>query len=392
MDSDDDGTVEAGEDAGCEVSASDDDGDGIDDASDNCPNNKNQTLINTDAVVTNAKGDACDNDDDNDGYADADEYVLWWSWHIPWWVPILHSWWVGISLSSDPLTSSNTPDVCDGVDNDGDTLIDEDWPDDNNDGQPDCNDDDGDADKDGSGNATDTDDDDNNATGGESGSAECGDGVYPERYRADNDADGWVNDGCPPIVAAETAGEQCNNNYDDDGDTYVNDGCAAKTGGTADPFSDAKENFMGTAKEQACSVVASEKGTQCDNATDDDGDKFVNDGCPTLDAAESGVQCAYEPRPGMVFADHRDDDNDGKVNDGCPAQARDNDPLDNNRDGKASILDIMTYFAFGEYGTEVVKDHQPYKRRLDLNADKKISILDIMEYFAFAQYGKNCPY
>ena len=66
--------------------------------------------------------------------------------------------------------------------------------------------------------------------------------------------------------------------------------------------------------------------------------------------------------------------------------------MDNNKDGKASIADIMTYFTFGEYGAEVAKDDQPYKRRLDLNADKKISIADIMEYFAFGQYGKDCPY
>jgi hypothetical protein len=75
-----------------------------------------------------------------------------------------------------------------------------------------------------------------------------------------------------------------------------------------------------------------------------------------------------------------------------PAGGPDNDPLDNNADGKASILDIMTYFAFGEYGTTVASDAQAYKRRLDLNADKKITILDIMEYFAFGQYGKTCPY
>jgi hypothetical protein len=82
-----------------------------------------------------------------------------------------------------------------------------------------------------------------------------------------------------------------------------------------------------------------------------------------------------------------------KINDGCPTQGdADNDPLDNNKDGKASVADIMTYFAFGEYGTKVADDAQAYKRRLDLNMDKQISVADIMEYFAFSQYGKACPY
>ena len=76
----------------------------------------------------------------------------------------------------------------------------------------------------------------------------------------------------------------------------------------------------------------------------------------------------------------------------CAASGADNDPLDNNADGRATILDIMSYFAFGEYGSKVANDDTAYKRRLDLNADKQITILDIMEYFAFGQYSNECPY
>jgi hypothetical protein len=46
---------------------------------------------------------------------------------------------------------------------------------------------------------------------------------------------------------------------------------------------------------------------RCTNATDDDADGRVNDGCPTIGTAES--QCT----------DAADDDGDGRVNDGCPA-------------------------------------------------------------------------
>ncbi len=40
----------------------------------------------------------------------------------------------------------------------------------------------------------------------------------------DDDGDGKVNDGCPPVVFAES-GAQCDDNTDQDGDTKINDGC-----------------------------------------------------------------------------------------------------------------------------------------------------------------------
>jgi hypothetical protein len=57
-------------------------------------------------------------------------------------------------------------------------------------------------------------------------------------------------------------------------------------------------------------AVAAETGAQCNNATDDDSDTSVNDGCPASGAAESGAQCD----------DALDNDSDTKVNDGCPAR------------------------------------------------------------------------
>ena len=48
----------------------DGDGDGVADASDNCPTVPNDTQANHD---TDAMGDACDTDDDDDGVADADD-------------------------------------------------------------------------------------------------------------------------------------------------------------------------------------------------------------------------------------------------------------------------------------------------------------------------------
>jgi hypothetical protein len=103
----------------------------------------------------------------------------------------------------------------------------------------------------------------------------------------DDDADGTVNDGCPPAgpPIAETV---CTGSADEDGDTLVNDGCPR----------------VGTAE------VA---GANCSNSIDNDADTFVNDGCAAggPGAPESGLQCAA--------GDTVDDDSDGSVNDGCTA-------------------------------------------------------------------------
>jgi acyl-homoserine lactone acylase PvdQ len=52
-----------------------------------------------------------------------------------------------------------------------------------------------------------------------------------------------------------------------------------------------------------------ESGSQCTNAIDDDGDGFVNDGCPAVGLPELPIFCTGAA----------DDDGDGVVNDGCPA-------------------------------------------------------------------------
>ncbi len=50
----------------------DDDGDGISDYADNCPNDYNPSQTDTD---NDGLGDSCDPDDDNDGYLDTEDYV-----------------------------------------------------------------------------------------------------------------------------------------------------------------------------------------------------------------------------------------------------------------------------------------------------------------------------
>jgi Ca2+-binding RTX toxin-like protein len=70
-------------------------------------------------------------------------------------------------------------------------------------------------------------------------------------------------------------------------------------------------------------VKGAEFGTQCTNATDDDGDGKVNDGCPKLGdgpagVAEKGSQCD-DAVDGETKAQDGSIVTDGFVNDGCPA-------------------------------------------------------------------------
>jgi len=76
--------------------------------------------------------------------------------------------------------------------------------------------------------------------------------------------DGFVNDGCPAVGAAETI---CTGNVDDDGDTKVNDGCP------------------GQVPETVCTGAVDEE----DNDPTTAGiqlDGFVNDGCPDVGVSE----------------------------------------------------------------------------------------------------------
>ena len=96
---------------------------------------------------------------------------------------------------SNPLDAGSTPEECDGLDNDGDTLVDDGWPDADDDGLADCLDPDMDTDGDGIANPDDPDDDNDGFSDeaeifmGLSSLAACG----PDAWAPDMDNNAEVN-------------------------------------------------------------------------------------------------------------------------------------------------------------------------------------------------------
>jgi len=276
----------------------DDDGDGVVDGLDNCPKSPNSDQADLDG---DGDGDVCDTDKDNDGFEIAND-----------------------CNDLDKTVFPGAYEACNGVDDNCNSLTDEDWVDSNNDHQADCvdPDDDGDGvldDGDGSGNPA-----DNPCTGGITTACDDNCQLVPNPTQADLDGD--------------LKGDVCDPDMDDDGKLNEIDNCPAV-------FNPTQANLDGD-----------NLGDVCDDDLDGDTVANASDNCPWV------ANLAQTDTDGDTTGDacDSDDDDDGILDDGnasgvvgdkpCqPLQGLDCDDncrliknvdqADNDRDGQGDVCD-----------------------------------------------------
>ena len=266
MDNDCDGQVDEGfpdtnSDGVKDCLVSDKDGDGILDVADNCPAVPNTMQKDFDLDST---GDACDLDDDNDLVADAADCA-----------PL------------NPDISPKAQEVCNGLDDDCDLVVDEGSPDSDYDKLADCIDEDDDGDGivdaldcapldaasfpgaleecDGMDNDCDGDIDEEFADSDDDGVADCLDD--------DKDGDGVdnLNDNCPQTANPEQT------DLDMDG---LGNKCDSDLDGDAIP--NALDNCPDTQNTLQSDLDGDQAGDACDEDVDGDGETNEEDNCPLV--------------------------------------------------------------------------------------------------------------
>ena len=234
----------------------DSDNDGVEDSTDNCRLLSNPSQTDNDG---DGQGDACDEDDDNDGDPDTTDCA-----------PL------------DPSINHNAQESCDGIDNNCNSQIDENFPDTDSDGQADCVDQDDDGDG--------IDDDQDN----------CPLTENPAQEDFDGDGDG----------------DACDEDDDNDGDPDVTD-CGpfdpSMYHGNTESDCDGKDNDCNGEIDEGFTDTDGDGMADCID-TDDDGDGVI-------DVADN---CPLTPNP-----DQTDSDNDG-TGDAC----------EGDRDGDGIIDDL----------------------------------------------------
>ena len=333
----------------------DDDDDGVPDAADNCVTTANADQADLDGDGT---GDVCDGDKDGDGHpCEADE------------CPDCDD--------LEPKTYPGADEICDGADNDCDGAVDNGFADSDGDGSADCldEDDDGDGDPDltdcapldpsigslalevcdGIDNDCDVGvDEDFPDTDGD-GTADCVDSDL-DGDAVDNDADN-----CPSVANADQLdqdgdglGDVCDEDKDGDGVGNVADNCPDVANpdqadidgdGTGDACDDdidndgvgnAEDNCVSTPNPDQTDTDGDGQGDVCDEDDDDDTVPDSDDNCPLV---ENEDQADLD---GDGEGDACDDDVDGDgvpdAEDNCP-EVPNTDQTDLDGDGFGDVCD-----------------------------------------------------
>ncbi len=276
----DDGFQDSDQDGIADCLENDKDGDGILDFQDNCPGVANPDQLDTDLDMA---GNVCDPDDDNDQAGDWEDCA--------------------------PLNKAIFPgatEVCNGLDDDCDSMVDEGFADSDSDALSDCID--PDDDNDGH-----LDDDDCMPSDASAypGAVELCDGL-------DNSCDGAMDEGFPD-TDEDGAADCVDQDLDGDGKNNLQDNCPA----LANP-DQADADGDGT-------------GDLCDPDTDGDGIPNGVDTCPTL------FNPGQHDLDGDGLGDLCDDDGDGdglaEDDDNCPLVANP-DQADSDEDGTGDACDL----------------------------------------------------
>jgi hypothetical protein len=311
----------------------DKDGDGVADGMDNCPSDFNPGQLDTDF---DSLGNLCDDDDDNDKskdsldcaplddevYPEADELCDGKDNNCNFIVDEGNPDFDGDGWKDcvdedddadgvidqldcaplDPLSNPDAAEICDGQDNDCDNSTDEGFPDQDEDGMPDCLDDDGD-----------------------------GDGVLD------------IEDNCPLIANSEQG--------DQDGDG-LGDLCDKDIDGDSIP--DAVDNCMETSNPQQGDMDEDGLGDVCDDDTDGDGYVNEEDNCPLV--ANPGQEDADNDGTGDGCEDDKDGDGWSDGEDCLPFDPDGNPGADEVCDGKDNDCDLMVDEGFVDSDADSLKD------------------------------------
>jgi hypothetical protein len=213
-------------------------------------------------------------------------------------------------------------------------------------------------------------------------------GCDPTNYGTDTDHDGMNGDNCPAAWNPEQtdSDNQCANSRDDD-----------KTDATEDH---AANGGIGYVNDDCPAVGAAETaGAQCNDAVDSDNDGWVNDGCIKVGTLSEG------PTDGLGDACDPDDDNDGFSDSNewwmgtdprvdcprtdpvaVPVYRHDANPLDMNMDRLINLGgDVASYI--GKMGGKASANWS--YRRLDMNGDGLLNLGgDVASYIG--KMGNTC--